>query len=107
MKIWLDAKFEAPDGYVWVKTVREAIQAIAEEERYVQLTYQSDISPVELVSIPIDEADGVELTEWLEDTGRHYTVLRHINEMVNQSQTMIPVEVYRIESASWTLIIKA
>lgn len=100
MKIWFDKNVEAPEGYTWVRNKYDAIKLISEEESYC-VTYNNElINPIELVSVPIDDDDGTELTEWLEVTGRSYPVLRHINKMTNEHKS---VELYRMVSSEWTL----
>jgi hypothetical protein len=78
MKLWIDDVRPAPEGYVWYKTVNEAKVVI----RYADY-HKIDI---ELIDIDHDAGeyanmggDYIKLLDWLEETGRNYSI--HIHSM--------------------------
>ena len=94
MKLWIDDVRPAPYGYVWVKTVNDAILQIEMHE-------QNNI-PFLLISLDHDAGDYgspdyIKLLDWLEETGRNYPI--HIHSM-----NVLGVENMRriIERNGWT-----
>ena len=104
MKLWVDDVREAPEGYVWRKSVNEAMESILEQEKRIKalkekhsiavennLTYyieqlSSAISynTIDLIDIDHDAGDFVndggdyiKLLDWLEETGRNYPIRIH------------------------------
>mgnify|MGYP003550214460 CR=1 FL=1 len=76
MKLWIDDVRPAPEGYIWIQTVYQAIDQIIlrEEEDY----------PFELIDIDHDAGwfanfggDYIRLLDWLEETGRSYPIRIH------------------------------
>ena len=94
MKLWVDDVRPAPYGYVWVKTVNDAILQIEMHE-------QNNI-PFLLISLDHDAGDYglpdyIKVLDWLEETGRNYPI--HIHSM-----NSVDVENMRriIERNGWT-----
>ena len=83
MKLWIDDIRPAPDGYVWKKSVNDAISFIQRLEWYDK--YITDIT-LEFIDIDYDAGDYVsdggdyiKFLDWLEETGRSYPI--HIHSM--------------------------
>lgn len=84
MKLWIDDLRPAPLGYVWVKTVNQAKEAIIEtESRKLNSMYDMSFS-IELIDIDhdagdfaCDGGDYVKLLDWLEETKRNYPIRIH------------------------------
>lgn len=93
MKIWLDDKRPAPDGYIWVKTVEEAIYEIMYREREIDIVFKQYIlngldwerasarlKAYYITEISCDndlgkgETEGYKLLNWLEATCRNYPI---------------------------------
>ena len=94
MKLWIDDVRPAPYGYVWVKTINDAILQIEMHE-------QNNV-PFLLISLDHDAGDYgspdyIKLLDWLEETGRNYPI--HIHSM-----NILGVENMRriIERNGWT-----
>ena len=94
MKLWIDDVRPAPYGYVWVKTINDAILQIEMHE-------QNNV-PFLLISLDLDAGDYgppdyIKLLDWLEETGRNYPI--HIHSM-----NVLGVENMRriIERNGWT-----
>lgn len=94
MKLWVDDVRPAPYGYVWVKTVNDAILQIEMHE-------QNNI-PFLLISLDHDAgdygpSDYIKVLDWLEETGRNYPIRIH-------SMNPVGVENMRriIERNGWT-----
>lgn len=96
MKLWIDDVRPAPEGYIWIRTVYQAIDQIIlrEEEDY----------PFELIDIDHDAGwfanfggDYIRLLDWLEETGRNYPIRIH-------SMNPVGVENMRriIQKNGWT-----
>lgn len=101
MKLWIDDVRPAPEGYVWVKSVNEAIIKILKTEletlliedglrqgQYTQPCGEvlASIERIELIDIDHDAGeyacyggDYIKLLDWLEETGRNYPI--HIHSM--------------------------
>ena len=78
VKLWIDDVRPAPEGYVWVKSVNEAINLIGDAEEYL------GIATIELIDIDHDAGeyandggDYIKLLDWLEETGRNYPIRIH------------------------------
>ena len=83
MKLWIDDVRPAPEGYAWAKSVNEAIEKICVREvlcatalRHAKIIEIIDIDhdAGEFVS---DGGDYIKLLDWLEETGRNYTIKIH------------------------------
>ena len=77
MKLWLDDMRPAPEGYVWAKSVNEAIT-------WIDLSDLPFMESIELLDLDHDSgdyfADGgdyIRLLDWLEETGRDYPIRIH------------------------------
>ena len=94
MKLWIDDVRPAPYGYVWVKTVNDAILQIEMHE-------QNNV-PFLLISLDHDAGDYgspdyIKLLDWLEETGRNYPIHIHsINPVSVENMRRI------IERNGWT-----
>ena len=82
MKIWVDDIRQAPDGYVWCKSVNDARQKI-ESVEYANKTNHFKY-PIVLIDIDhdagnyaFDGGDYIKLLDWLEETGRNYPIRIH------------------------------
>ena len=85
MKIWVDDVRPAPEGYVWIKTVNDAIRYIEIYGDYIDFD-NTLVDCVELIDIDHDAGDFapyggdyIKLLDWLEETGRDYPI--HIHSM--------------------------
>lgn len=120
MRLWIDDLREAPEGYVWCKSVNMAKQIInyLETMAKVYKSYleadlplkireltEKDLEDVTLTLIDIDHdagdyahdgGDYIKLLDWLEETGRSYPIRIH-------SQNPVGVENMRriIERNGW------
>lgn len=106
MKLWIDAVRPAPEGYRWCKSVNEAKEKIIKNENRIKEMdaecrrldsignyYDADClhmvaanTILSLIDIDHDAgdyaADGgdyIKLLDWLEETGRNYSI--HIHSM--------------------------
>ena len=78
MKLWLDDVRPAPEGYVWIRSVNEAM---------ADIEYLEDLNEhicIELIDIDhdagdfaYDGGDYIKLLDWLEETGRDYPIRIH------------------------------
>ena len=85
MKIWVDDVRPAPMGYVWLKTVNDAIRYIEIYGDYIDFD-NNLVDLVEIIDIDHDAGDYacyggdyIKLLDWLEETGRNYPI--HIHSM--------------------------
>lgn len=76
MKLWIDDVRQAPDGYLWVRSVNGAKSIIR--------SHEEDGKPITLIDIDHDAGDWVfaggdyiRLLDWLEETGRNYPIRIH------------------------------
>ena len=76
MKLWVDDIRQAPNGYVWSKSVYDASCWIIVQENRNE--------PFELIDIDHDAGDYwkyggdyIELLNWLEETSRNYPIRIH------------------------------
>ena len=102
MKLWIDDLREAPDGYIWCKSVNEAMQWIWHYGKRVDFD-NNIVDEIELLDIDHDAGDYahdggdyIRLLDWLEETGRSYPIRIH-------SQNPVGVENMRriIERNGW------
>ena len=123
MKLWVDDVREAPEGYVWCRSVNSAKDVVVEHEERVkdlsqkynrafecnlsdyanQLRRAIYYNTITLINIDHDAGDYyndggdyIKLLDWLEETGRNYPI--HIH-----SQNPVGVENMRriIERNGW------
>ena len=81
MKLWVDDVRPAPEGYVWVQSVEQAVGCILGlESNFSDKPYYC----VELIDIDHDAGeyaqfggDYIKLLDWLEETGRNYPIRIH------------------------------
>ena len=85
MKLWIDDVRPAPEGYVWLKTVNDAIRYIEIYGDYLDFD-NNLVDMIEIVDIDHDAGsyacyggDYIKLLDWLEETGRNYPI--HIHSM--------------------------
>lgn len=85
MKLWIDDVRPAPTGYVWLKTVNDAIRYIEIYGDYIDFD-NNLVDLIEIIDIDHDAGDFVsyggdyiKLLDWLEETGRNYPI--HIHSM--------------------------
>lgn len=87
MKLWIDDIRPAPQGYIWVKSVTEAIKVIVDTEEMNNIPRMYDMNfTIELIDIDHDAGeyaqyggDYIKLLDWLEETGHNYPI--HIHSM--------------------------
>ena len=85
MKLWIDDVRPAPPGYVWLKTVNDAIRYIEIYGDYLDFD-NNLVDMIEMVDIDHDAGsyacyggDYIKLLDWLEAPGRSYPI--HIHSM--------------------------
>ena len=94
MKLWIDDVRPAPYGYVWVKTVNDAILHI---EMHEQNKIPILINYLENDDRKYGTPDYIKLFDWLEETGRNYPIHIHsINPVGVENMRRI------IERNGWT-----
>lgn len=83
MKLWIDDVRPAPNGYVWLKTVNEAIRYIKIYGDYIDFD-NNLVDLIELIDIDHNAGeyaryggDYIKLLDWLEETGRNYPIHIH------------------------------
>lgn len=87
MKLWIDDVRPAPEGYEWIKSVKEAIKAIIDTEEQAKIPRMIDCNfSITLIDIDHDAGDYakdggdyIKFLDWLEETGRNYPI--HIHSM--------------------------
>lgn len=84
MKLWVDDVRPAPDGYVWCKSVCDAIYEIEGNEMYHWVPEYVNKDPITLIDLDHDAGDYakfggdyIKLLDWLEETGRNYPIRIH------------------------------
>ena len=99
MKLWIDDVRPAPEGYVWCKSVNEAIKFFKQRDKAVLRLkdYANNIFPddkefleiaadyeIELIDLDHDAGDYasdggdyIRFLDWLEETGRNYPIRIH------------------------------
>ena len=85
MKLWIDDVRPAPEGYIWLKTVNEAIRYIEIYGDYIDFN-NNLVDLIEIIDIDHDAGnyacyggDYIKLLNWFEETGRSYPI--HIHSM--------------------------
>lgn len=73
MKLWVDARYPAPDGYVWCKNVEEAIELIGDVEEYL------GVDTIAFIDFDYNLNGRIEFVNWLKETNRNYQLRAHIN----------------------------
>ena len=104
MKLWIDDLRPAPEGYIWCKSVNQARACIIKHEdiacehyslatkkmlngKETEFFEQLDLGSKHLCELldidhdlgdyAADGGDGVKLLDWLEETGRNYSIRIH------------------------------
>lgn len=87
MKLWIDDVRPAPEGYVWIKSVRLGKWAIEKYEYMLQLAEEHNLrgrATLEVIDMDHDAGeyandggDYIKLLDWLEETGRNYPIKIH------------------------------
>ena len=92
MKLWIDDTRPAPIGYIWVKSVNEAIERIEDSEiRVGMLDHNNPLCEEYIKELSIDVIDldhdagdyaydgggYIKLLDWLEETERNYPIRIH------------------------------
>jgi hypothetical protein len=126
IKLWIDDVRPAPDGYVWAKSVNEAIVLIKNSEHEVskyctiaccernkgnETGFYEKIDEgskllIEFIDIDHDAGDYasdggdyIKLLDWLEETDRHYPIRIHSMNVVGR-QNMLAI----CERNGWKVI---
>jgi hypothetical protein len=81
MKLWIDDVRPAPEGYIWAKSVLNAQWHIMNYEATYKATGDKKYK-IELVDTDHDAGDFgppdyIKLLDWLEETGRNYSIRIH------------------------------
>ena len=81
IKLWVDDLRPAPNGYIWAKSVNDAINKILFTDI---LRIDDENVEIELISLDHDAGDYawdggdyIEVLKWLEATGRNYPIRIH------------------------------
>ena len=76
MKLWIDDVRPAPEGYIWCRSVYDAIALITE--------YENRVDPFELIDLDHDAGiysslggDYINILYWLEESRRNYPIRIH------------------------------
>ena len=79
MKLWIDDCRPAPKGYLWRKTVQDAIKTIEYGERAGSKFYKIELIDIDhdAGDYASDGGDYIKLLDWLEETGRDYPIRIH------------------------------
>lgn len=84
MKLWVDNKIPAPDGYVWCKFYGDVTQNICDSEAKFGRSYRKGKIDESLLitEINIGTKFGTiaELFDWLHNTNREYNITYHENK---------------------------
>ena len=94
MKLWIDDVRQAPNMYLWIKSVDEAKECIEFlEEQLAKISAELrrySGNNIEVIDIDHDAGDYsrfggdyIRLLDWLEETGRNYPI--HLHSM-NQAE---------------------
>ena len=82
MKIWVDDLRDAPEGYVWAKSVNEAKNLIMQAEK-TNSVEMLDLDH-DMGAYASDGGDCTKLVDWLAETGRHYPIKIHTMNWVGR-----------------------
>ena len=85
MKLWVDDIRPAPEGYKWCHSVYRVLKEIQLREYEIkEFGDIEDIEPIELIDLDHDAGDYymyggdyIKILDWLEKTGRNYTIRIH------------------------------
>lgn len=104
MKLWIDDIMPAPKGYVWTKSVDDAIDHIKNKELMFKISGGKEYYKITLIDMDYNAGnfacyggDYIKLLEWLEKTGRNYPIRIHsMNPVGRENMRRI------IERNGWT-----
>ena len=93
-KIWIDDCRIPPDGYLWIKTVNDAVTFILAHNNEIELL---DLDHDASYDYSRNGGDYIKILDWLEEKGRNYPIRIH-------SQNPVGVENMRriIKRNGWT-----
>lgn len=87
MKLWIDDVRPAPDGYIWIKSVKMAkwcVMTIDNWHKKMDEIGKKSRLAIELIDIDhdagdyaYDGGDYIKFLDWLEETGRNYPIRIH------------------------------
>ena len=87
MKLWIDDVRPAPEGYIWIKSVRLGKWTIEKYEQMIRYGEEHNLKGkvvLELIDMDHDAGDYandggdyIKLLDWLEETGRNYPIRIH------------------------------
>ena len=79
MKIWVDDIRQAPEGYMWCRSVNEAKLAIHIADNSIVVPEGIEIIDLDhdAGDYASDGGDYIKLLDWLEETGRSYPIRIH------------------------------
>lgn len=89
MKIWIDATRPAPEGYILVPSVNDAISKIQTAESFGFSIELIDID-YDAGNYASDGGDYTKLLDWLKETGRNYPIHIHATN---------PIEIEKLREA--------
>lgn len=88
MKLWIDNRRSAPEGYLEIKNVNGARGVI----QYLEENYHPKYAPchkIDLIDIAHDGLpDYIKLLDWLEETGRNYPIRIHSMNVVGRENML-------------------
>lgn len=100
IKLWLDGCRPAPEGYVWCKSVNEAIALIQASDKSIKRHMQcadkafrdrdyqlrninyniANMVDIEFIDFDYNLNDRAEFVNWLKETNHNYQLRAHIND---------------------------
>lgn len=84
MKIWLDDVRTAPQGYVWCKSVNQAINTIISYGIPEIIDFDHDAG-----DFSADGGDFIRLMDWMEEKGIYCAVRIHTMNPVGRQQMLV------------------
>lgn len=91
MKLWVDDLRPAPKGYMWAKSVNQAIKLIQQREEWTKQYTNEPALTFELIDLDYDSGDFfkdggdyIKILDWLEETGRNYPIHIHSQNVVGR-----------------------
>lgn len=79
MKLWVDDIRQAPEGYMWCRSVNDAKLAIHMADNSIVVPEGIEIIDLDhdAGDYASDGGDYIKLLDWLEETGRSYPIRIH------------------------------